>query len=180
VTVRSFTHAAEVGGLLEGLVLETHSVTALLISREGICLSKAGLTESLNSTALAALVAGMFAATREVANIVGEEHFSILLQQGEKRNIHISLIGDRFMLVVVFEDNSRIGLVRMSTRRISSELQAILLRKPDESAEAAREALSMPAFREYAMNLVDQIFSVGAGEGSESTGTGKDGTDRNP
>jgi len=72
------------------------------------------------------------------------------------------------MLVVVFEDNSRIGLVRMSTRRISSELQAILLRKPDESAEAAREALSMPAFREYAMNLVDQIFSVGAGGDSDA------------
>jgi hypothetical protein len=103
----------------------------------------------------------MFAATREVANIVGEEHFSILLQQGEKRNIHISLIGERTMLVVVFEDNSRIGLVRMATRRSATEIHAILNKKPDESAVSARESLSMPAFREYAMNLVDQIFSVG-------------------
>jgi predicted regulator of Ras-like GTPase activity (Roadblock/LC7/MglB family) len=168
LTVQSFTHGEEVGRVLEGLVLETQSVTALLISREGICLSKAGLTESLNSTALAALVAGMFAATREVANIVGEEHFSILLQQGEKRNIHISLIGERSMLVVVFEDNSRIGLVRMATRRSATALYAILNKKPDDSAVMARESLSMPAFREYAMNLVDQIFSVG---GSEQNGT---------
>ena len=170
MAVRSFTHGEEVGRVLEGLVLETQSVTALLISREGICLSKAGLTESLNSTALAALVAGMFAATREVANIVGEEHFSILLQQGEKRNIHISLIGDRSMLVVVFEDNSRIGLVRMGTRRASVQLHSILNRKPDESAVMAQERLSMPEFREYAMNLVDRIFSVG--------GLEEDGTDR--
>jgi hypothetical protein len=57
LTVRSFTHGEEVGRVLEGLVLETQSVTALLISREGIRLSNAGLTGSLNSTALAALVA---------------------------------------------------------------------------------------------------------------------------
>ena len=77
--------------LLSSMVERSEAVTALLISREGVCVSKAGSTESLNSTALAALVAGMFAATREVANIVGEEQFSILLQQGEKLSlIHIS------------------------------------------------------------------------------------------
>ena len=72
------------------------ALTALLITRQGNMLASAGETSYLNTTAMAALVAGMFAATREVARIVGEPQFSILLQQGEKRHIHISLIRMRW------------------------------------------------------------------------------------
>ncbi len=146
--------------LLTSLVRRSEAVTALLISREGVCVSKAGSTESLNSTALAALVAGMFAATREVANIVGEEQFSILLQQGEKRHIHISLIGQRYMMVVVFEDYRRIGRVRHEARAIGSDL-AVALENREERKKEDSEDLSVPEFREYALNLIDRIFVVG-------------------
>lgn len=148
--------------LLDSLVKKTEAVTALLISREGVCISQAGNTASLNSTALAALVAGMFAATREVANIVGEEQFSILLQQGEKRHIHISLIGQRNMMVVVFEDYKRIGRVRHEARSIGFELAEILRMKKRAQSEEAD--ISVPEFREYALNLIDRIFVVGEEE----------------
>jgi predicted regulator of Ras-like GTPase activity (Roadblock/LC7/MglB family) len=152
---------------LQNLVKRAEAVTALLISREGVCVSKAGSTESLNSTALAALVAGMFAATREVANIVGEEQFSILLQQGEKRHIHISLIGQRFMMVVVFEDYRRIGLVRHEARSIGPELLRILENREERKKEDS-EDLSVPEFREYALNLIDRIFVVGEEDDASS------------
>ncbi|MBD3278642.1 MAG: hypothetical protein GF388_10100 [Candidatus Aegiribacteria sp.] len=153
--------------LLYKLVERSSAITALLISREGVCVSKAGNTESLNSTALAALVAGMFAATREVANIVGEEQFSILLQQGEKRHIHISLIGQRFMMVVVFEDYRRIGRVRHEARSAGPELIRILERKKETDKEDSGD-ISVPEFREYALNLIDRIFVVGEEEDATS------------
>ncbi|OPL18661.1 MAG: hypothetical protein AVO35_04840 [Candidatus Aegiribacteria sp. MLS_C] len=156
--------------LLSSLVERSEAVTALLISREGMCVGKAGSTESLNSTALAALVAGMFAATREVANIVGEEQFSILLQQGEKRHIHISLIGQRYMMVVVFEDYTRIGRVRHEARSIVPDLLRILENRERTRKEDA-EDLSVPEFREYALNLIDRIFVVGE-EDDASSGSG--------
>ena len=71
--------------IISKLVKRSEAIIALLISREGVCISKVGNVEMLNSTALAALVAGMFAVTREVANIVCEEQFSILLQQGKQQ-----------------------------------------------------------------------------------------------
>jgi len=161
MATRRFSNTRRTGEILKGIVKETNAVTALLISREGVCISSAGQTDSLNATALAALVAGMFAATREVANIVGEEHFSILLQQGEKRNIHISLIGHRSMLVVVFEDNKRIGRVRLATRKAARKLLDSIEKPPEKKEPSGREEISMPDFREYALNLVDQIFNVG-------------------
>lgn len=149
--------------VLSELVHNTEALTALLISRQGICLGQSGSGTKLNATALAALVAGMFSATKEVANIVGEEQFSILLQQGEKRHIHISLIGEKSMMVIVFEDYSRIGRVRLAAKRISHTLVKLLNKNNAKAVDAAQD-LSIPDFKEYALNLIDQIFVIGDDE----------------
>ncbi len=145
--------------ILADMVDATGALTALLISREGTSMAEAGHTEFMNTTALAALVAGMFSATREVARLVGEEQFSILLQQGERRHIHISLIDDTSMMVIVFEDYDRIGRVRHHARRTARAIAEALSR--DEGARGVGEELEVPAFREYALNLIDRIFSDG-------------------
>jgi len=156
-------NVTDIGSILDELVIKTEAITALVISRQGICLGQAGTAASLNSTALAALVAGMFSATKEVANIVGEDQFSILLQQGEKRHIHISLIGAKCMMVIVFEDYSRIGKVRFAARGVSSSLLRIL-EKNERKREEIIDNMSVPDFKEYAMNLIDRIFVVGEDE----------------
>lgn len=159
--------SGEISGILDDLVARTEAITALVISRQGICLGQAGTAASLNSTALAALVAGMFSATKEVANIVGEDQFSILLQQGEKRHIHISLIGQRSMMVIVFEDYSRIGKVRFAARKAAGDLLDAMDQTKKKKDEAV-ENLSVPDFKEYAMNLIDRIFVVGEEEDAPS------------
>ncbi len=156
-----------INSILDDLIQKTEAITALLISRKGICLGQAGTAASLNSTALAALVAGMFSATKEVANIVGEEQFSILLQQGEKRHIHISLIGSDSMMVIVFEDYSRIGQVRFAARGVAGDLLRSLQEDSCRKDEVV-ESLSVPEFKEYAMNLIDRIFVVGEDEDASS------------
>ena len=148
---------------LAELVEKTEALTALLISRHGICLGQAGGGAKLNATALAALVAGMFSATKEVANIVGEEQFSILLQQGEKRHIHISLIGEKSMLVIVFENYSRIGRVRLAARKCSPVLVQLINKDKKDQKDAIQD-ISIPDFKEYALNLIDRIFVIGEEE----------------
>lgn len=142
--------------VLEDLVKGSQALTALLITKQGTVLSSAGETGYLNTTAVAALVAGMFTATREVARMVGEHQFSILLQQGELRNIHISLVSDASMMVVIFEDHNRIGLIRHSAKKAASQLGEISQR--GESGAARIDQLSLPKFKEYALNLIDRIF----------------------
>ena len=143
---------------LETLVAETEALTALLITKQGTVITEAGNTESLNATAMAALVAGMFSATREVARMVGEKQFSILLQQGETRHIHISLVTDSAMMVVVFEDNQRIGRVRYAAKKVGEELARILTE--EDERRTTHSDLSVPQFKEYALNLIDQIFTT--------------------
>jgi predicted regulator of Ras-like GTPase activity (Roadblock/LC7/MglB family) len=143
--------------LLSKLVDKSGALTAMLVTKEGVSITEAGDTSYLNTTALAALVAGMFSATREVARIVGEEQFSILLQQGENRHIHISLVHDSRMMVIVFEDYQRIGLVRHEARKAGEGLSKVLSR--DAQPEDAEE-IATPEFKEYALNLIDRIFET--------------------
>jgi len=144
--------------LLKDLVDSAGALTALLITKEGHAIVEAGDTSYLNTTAMAALVAGMFSATREVARMVGERQFSILLQQGESRHIHISLVTDGTMMVVIFEDYQRIGRVRHEARKAGEALA--LSMQPARDRQNAAQELSTPQFREYALNLIDRIFAT--------------------
>ena len=141
--------------ILEKLVKQTNALNTLLITKEGTVISEAGDTKSLNTTAMAALVAGMFSATREVARMVGEKQFSILLQQGEERHIHISLVTDSAMMVIVFEDYKKIGKVRFEAKKAGEQLYQQLMSDAD-----SKNDIAVPQFKEYALNLIDQIFTT--------------------
>lgn len=143
--------------ILEDLLTKSGAMTAMLVSKEGYGIAHSGDVSYLNTTALAALVAGMFSATREVAGMVGEKQFSILLQQGQTRHIHISLIGDATMMVIVFEDQQRIGKVRFEAQRASEALFA--LQEKRETTRTRSDELASPAFKEYALQLIDMIFT---------------------
>jgi predicted regulator of Ras-like GTPase activity (Roadblock/LC7/MglB family) len=143
--------------ILADLVRRSGALTAMIITKEGVLRDEAGDTSYLNTTAMAALVAGMFSATREVARLVGENQFSILLQQGETRHIHISLIHDSRMMVVIFEDYQIIGRVRHEARKAAEAIGEAARKhdKPDQPQEIAT-----PQFKEYALNLIDRIFET--------------------
>ena len=131
--------------ILQQVIDKTRALTALLVTKEGIAIAEAGDTSYLNTTAMAALVAGMFSATREVARMVGESQFSILLQQGENRHIHIGLIADSKMLVIIFEDFQRIGLVRHEARRSCPQIEEAL--REESSLEGAAEKIGYSTFQ---------------------------------
>ncbi len=144
--------------ILSSLIKEAGALTVLLITRQGITVAAAGNTSYLNTTAMAALVAGMFSATKEVARIVGEPQFSILLQQGERKHIHISLVGEQTMMVVIFEDQNRIGMIRLCARRAAGELVQSMAGATEK--EQVSGELLLPEFREYALGLIDRIFQT--------------------
>ncbi|MFH1116867.1 MAG: roadblock/LC7 domain-containing protein [Pseudomonadota bacterium] len=157
MTTASVDSNGTVRDLLSLLVEKSGSLTALLVGKDGVSLTEAGDTSYLNTTAMAALTAAMFSATREVARMVGEKQFSVLLQQGDNRHIHISLIHDSTMMVIVFEDYQRIGLVRYEARRMGDEIAKALER---ETMRGEVSEVATPRFKEYALNLIDKIFET--------------------
>jgi predicted regulator of Ras-like GTPase activity (Roadblock/LC7/MglB family) len=91
------------------IIKESEAKCALLVDKDGHLITRQGFTHTLDTTALAALLAGSFASTKEIARLVGEPEFSVLFHQGKKDHIHISLIGERTILVIIFDDRTTIG-----------------------------------------------------------------------
>lgn len=107
------------------LIKGAEAKCALLVDKDGHLITRQGFTHSLDTTALAALLAGSFASTREIARLVGEPEFSVLFHQGKRDHIHISLVGERSILVIIFDDRTTIGMVRLYAKECGEELASI-------------------------------------------------------
>src|SRR5204863_8436633 len=65
----------------------------LLVDKDGHLVTKEGESSTYDMDTISALVAGSYAATNEMAKLLGEEAFSIMLHQGKKANIELALVG---------------------------------------------------------------------------------------
>lgn len=146
-----------IADILTDFVERSEALTALLLNKDGTPITTAGDKSLINSESMAALIAGMFAATRSVARMVDEKEFSMLLQQGEKRHLHIALINDSIMLTVIFEGIHRIGRIRHESRKISEKLQSVLAESNERNK--AQSVIPVVEFKEVALNIIDNIFT---------------------
>jgi len=113
--------------VLRKLLLDSYSKVVFLVDKNGTLMASAGATAEFDTTSLASLAAGNIAATGGLANLIGEKEFSILFHEGERDNMHLSVVEDRLILVVIFDRRSSVGLVRLRVRRASEELARILV-----------------------------------------------------
>ena len=95
---------------------------ALLIDKEGHLVTRRGEVRTLNMDTISALVAGSFAATKEMARLLGEEEFTAMYHQGERDNIQLSLVGDRTLLTILFDDRTTVGMVRLYANETAKKL----------------------------------------------------------
>ena len=130
---------------------------ALLVDKDGHLITRQGFTHSLDTTALAALLAGSFASTKEIARLVGESEFSVLFHQGKKDHIHMCLIGERSILVVIFDDRTTIGMVRLCAKETAAELTKVFDEISQSSQTKAASAVSND-FASAAQDKLDDIF----------------------
>jgi len=119
---------------LEKFLEASQARCVLLVDLEGHLVTAKGFTSELDTTSIAALVAGSFASTREVARKLGETEFSVLFHQGANENIHVSLVSDRALAVILFDDRTNIGMVRLYAQQVSDDLNDILGQMAEKQA----------------------------------------------
>jgi predicted regulator of Ras-like GTPase activity (Roadblock/LC7/MglB family) len=110
--------------VLHKLRAEALSRVVFLVDKNGQPIAVQGDVSNIDTTSLASLAAGNVAATGGMAQLIGEKEFPTLSHEGERESIHICIIG-RMLLVVVFDDRSSLGLVKLRVKQASRELAAI-------------------------------------------------------
>jgi len=75
---------------------------------------------------LAALAAGNFGAVSAMAQMIGEEDFSLLFHKGEKDSIHFSKVLNDFLLIIIFGHEISLGLLRLKVAESIEKIEKIL------------------------------------------------------
>jgi predicted regulator of Ras-like GTPase activity (Roadblock/LC7/MglB family) len=146
--------------VIHKLVRDANAKGIFVVDRNGQLIGEVGEMRGIDTTSLASLTAGCIAATGGLAKIVGEEEFPIHFHQGQRDNLHISLVAKRIILVVIFDDRSSLGLVRLRVKKAGAELAKVFehIRKRSEQAEAGGNSGS--PFSEITDEDIDNLFSM--------------------
>lgn len=144
--------------IADKLLRESNAKAVFLVDRNGQLIAATGETEHLDTTSLASLTAGNIAATGGLAKLIGEKEFSILFHEGEKDNIHISIVGGRVILVVIFDQRSSLGLVRLRVKKGSEEFDRTMEELTRKSAEEADSGGPQNPFAEITDDDIDNLF----------------------
>ncbi|MCC7137943.1 MAG: roadblock/LC7 domain-containing protein [Planctomycetes bacterium] len=150
-----------INAVLDAFLKQSAAKCALLIDKDGHMVTHRGATKKIDVDTISALVAGSFAATREMAKLLGEEEFSALFHQGKSDNIQLSLVGDRALLTAIFDDQTTVGMVRLYAAEAAKRLAAIFKKKAaDAAADRSEKAPVEPdaAFRKSTATALDDLF----------------------
>ncbi|MEK7703157.1 MAG: roadblock/LC7 domain-containing protein [Nitrospirota bacterium] len=132
-----------------------------LVDKDGHLVASAGDSRNLDTESLASLTAGNIAATGGIAKILGEKEFTFLFHEGERDNIHLSVILQKIILVVIFDQRSSLGLVRLRVRKSGDALAQIftaILSNKDKGIPSGSDAGRSP-FAAITESDIDKLFS---------------------
>lgn len=141
--------------IVERLVREANSRVVFIIDKNGQLIAAAGETDNLDTTSLASLTAGNIAATGGMAKLLRENEFTTQFHEGEQSNIHIQLVGNRVILVVIFDNKTSLGLVRLRVKKASEELNRIFESLLNKVQDPNRET----PFAEITDDDIDNLFN---------------------
>ena len=146
--------------VLQRLRHDANARAVFLIDKNGQQISSAGETESFDTTSLASLTAGNVAATDSLAKLIGEREFSVLFHEGQRDHIHISIVAKRAILLVIFDERSSLGLVRLRVKRAGNEFDKIFDAMAQKASAGEAEGGAPPTpFSEITDEDIDALFS---------------------
>ncbi|TYT75403.1 roadblock/LC7 domain-containing protein [Desulfobotulus mexicanus] len=74
---------------------------------------------------LAALAAGNFGAVSAMANLIGEQEFSLLFHKGENDSIHFSKVTDDLLLLSIFGKEVSLGFLRLKVSEAVRKIESL-------------------------------------------------------
>lgn len=149
----------EINAILSRLRSDSSARATFLIDRNGQQLACDGSEiDQVDFTALASLAAGNVASTDAIAKLIGEREFNALVHEGDKDSLHISLVNERIILLVLFDERSSLGLVRLRVRRATSDLVEVFQMLDRRHADSRQSGAASP-FAEITDDDIDSLFA---------------------
>ena len=91
--------------------------------------------------------------------MIGENEFSSLFHQGETESMYLADVARRVILVVLFDNRTTLGMVRIKVRVAARELAEVFRARCSSVPTAARAGSPVEAgFVDEAEDEIDRLF----------------------
>ena len=145
--------------IIQRLAQDATAKGVFLVDTNGQMVAEAGEMQGIDTTSLASLTAGNIAASSGLAKIIGEDEFPTHFHQGQRDNLFITLVASRIILVVVFDERSSLGLVRLRVKKAGVQI-AQIFEEIRKKAEQEQSSGGGSPFSEITDDDIDNLFSL--------------------
>ena len=139
---------------LQQFLHDSNARCALLVDRSGQLVATVGEQPRFDPTAFATLTAADFSANDQLARLIGETEFNSLFHQGEQESMYLVDIARRVILVILFDNRTTLGLVRLKVKQTVEELSRLFT----DMFQRGRETAAPPNILSGAEDEIDRLF----------------------
>ncbi|MCP4216677.1 MAG: hypothetical protein GY765_18640 [bacterium] len=143
--------------ILKGLKINTRAEIVFVTDSEGHCIASTGEMEDSHLNSISSLIAGSMAAVNGIGQMLKVEKFNSILTESNSKNLHISLINERTMLIVIFGSSSNLGIIRFRVKSATQELEKVFVTINDKLKSTAYDDGISP-FEGVSDEDIDEIF----------------------
>lgn len=143
--------------VLKALKTNTRAEIVFITDSEGHCIASTGEMDDSHLNSISSLIAGSMAAVNGIGQMLKVEKFTTILTESAEKNLHISSINDRTMLIVIFDSNSNLGIIRFRVKSAIQELEKVFITINNKLKSSALEEGASP-FEGVSDEDIDEIF----------------------
>src|ERR1051326_7160198 len=126
IPILAVEDVAQIDAALGEYLDKSEADLALVLDRGGNIISQQGESSAPHLSIVAALAAGSFAATKELASRIGEPEFSALYHQGKGTHVFMNGVDENTILLTVFSEKTTVGLIRFYSVSCARQLHQVL------------------------------------------------------
>ncbi|HEY7028853.1 MAG TPA: roadblock/LC7 domain-containing protein [Gemmatimonadales bacterium] len=150
--------STRIHGLLGQFLRESNARTAMIVDRTGQMVAVVGEEPVFDPTAFASLTAADFSANDQLARMIGEPEFGALFHQGEKESMYLADIARRVILVVLFDNRTTLGLVKLRVKQTVLDLTQVFHEMFTRGTASTTQVEA--AFLGEAEDEIDKLFGA--------------------
>ncbi|HSE44914.1 MAG TPA: roadblock/LC7 domain-containing protein [Gemmatimonadales bacterium] len=150
--------STRIHGLLGQFLRESNARTAMIVDRTGQMVAVVGEEPVFDPTAFASLTAADFSANDQLARMIGEPEFGALFHQGERESMYLADIARRVILVVLFDNRTTLGLVKLRVKQTVLDLTQVFHEMFTRSTPSTSQVEA--AFLGEAEDEIDKLFGA--------------------
>ncbi|MGE5342095.1 MAG: roadblock/LC7 domain-containing protein [Candidatus Omnitrophota bacterium] len=143
--------------ILKALKTNTRAEIVFITDSEGHCIASTGEMEDSHLNSISSLIAGSMAAVNGIGQMLRVHKFNTILTESNEKNLHISSINDRTMLIVIFDTNSNLGIIRFRVKSAIQELEKVFVTINEKLKTSTLEEGTSP-FEGVSDEDIDEIF----------------------